>query len=314
MTKRYNWGGFYQALGCVAPQYLQGLDSGLLAYVADMARNSDDFWFGLEGTLDANWDQDPKVAVRRTLQQWTWNVRRHLEEVYGVDSLLQLPVRERRRGLRQAARVRLRVEQALIGHLLDAALAGEGRGASGVVLVVQGIITPYRKTAEGHLVRSVGEPWLQVLRMLRTRWECAFEISPMDWEQIVAAAFDYAGYDEVTLTPRSGDHGRDVIAVRRGVGCVRIIGSVKAYSPNRRVGHDDVRALAGVLLGDQRASKGIVATTSDFAPRIESDPFLSPLIPYRLELMNGTRLRAWLSDLLVTRPVLAPVSPVRNSP
>src|ERR1700674_1689501 len=27
------------------------------------------------------------------------------------------------------------------------------------------------------------------------------------WEEIVAGAFKKAGYDEVTLTPRSGDHG-----------------------------------------------------------------------------------------------------------
>ncbi|WP_370137360.1 hypothetical protein [Bradyrhizobium sp. USDA 313] len=37
----------------------------------------------------------------------------------------------------------------------------------------------------------------------------------------------------MTLTPRSGDHGRDVIAVRSGVGCIKIIGSVKAYKGMR---------------------------------------------------------------------------------
>jgi restriction system protein len=51
------------------------------------------------------------------------------------------------------------------------------------------------------------------------------------------------------------------------------------------------------LLGDQRASKGIVTTTSAFAPGIVNDPFLKPLIPYRLELMDGTALQRWLEDL-----------------
>jgi len=41
------------------------------------------------------------------------------------------------------------------------------------------------------------------------------------------------------------DHGRDVIAIRRGIGCIKIIGSVKAYKPGKLVRYDDVRALAG---------------------------------------------------------------------
>ena len=39
----------------------------------------------------------------------------------------------------------------------------------------------------------------------------------------VAAAYQAAGFDEVTLTPRSADGGRDVIAVRRGRYSVRLL-------------------------------------------------------------------------------------------
>jgi restriction system protein len=78
-----------------------------------------------------------------------------------------------------------------------------------------------------------------------------------------------------------------VIAVKNGVGCVKIIGSVKAYKPGHLVKHEDVRALLGVLSGEQNASKGIITTTSDFAPKIKSDPFIKPFMPTRLELMNG---------------------------
>ena len=101
----------------------------------------------------------------------------------------------------------------------------------------------------------------------------------------------------MTLTPRSGDYGRDVIAVRRGVGAIRIVDSVKAYKPGHLVKHDDVRALIGVLHGDRLASKAILSTTSDFAPRIASDPFIAPFIPYRLELMNGTSLVKWMNEI-----------------
>jgi restriction system protein len=54
----------------------------------------------------------------------------------------------------------------------------------------------------------------------------------------------------VTLTPRSGDYGRDVIAVKRGLGFIRVIDRVKAYKPDHLVTADDVRALMGVLQGD----------------------------------------------------------------
>ena len=59
---------------------------------------------------------------------------------------------------------------------------------------------------------------------------------------------------------------------------------------------DDVRALAGVLLRDQNVSKGIVTTTSTFAPGIEEE--MKALIPYRLELKDGKQLREWLTGLI----------------
>jgi restriction system protein len=164
-------------------------------------------------------------------------------------------------------------------------------------LLVQAVVEAYGATPEGDLVKAIVLPWRTIVEKLKKDWTLAFQIPPRVWEEMIAAAFEQDGYDEVILTPRSGDHGRDVVAVKKGVGCIRIIDSVKAYAPHRPVRHDDVRALAGVLYGDTRASKGIVTTTSDFAPGIATDPYLSPLMPYRLELMNGSALRDWLGKL-----------------
>ena len=61
----------------------------------------------------------------------------------------------------------------------------------------------------------------------------------------------------MTLTPRSGDHGRDVIAIKKGLGSIRVIDQVKAYKPGHRVTAKDVQALIGVLQGDG-ASKGLL--------------------------------------------------------
>ena len=118
----------------------------------------------------------------------------------------------------------------------------------------------------------------------------SYQIDPRKWEEIIAAAYDRAGFEEVTLTPRSGDFGRDVISIKRGFFAIRILDQVKAYKPGHLVDANDVRAMIGVLCTDQAATKGIVTTTSDFAPRIYEDPSIKPHIPYRLELINGLTL------------------------
>jgi restriction system protein len=64
---------------------------------------------------------------------------------------------------------------------------------------------------------------------------------------------------------------------------------------------NDVRALMGVLHLDG-ASKGFITTTSDFAPRIITDPLIAPLMPSRLELVNGKALIARLEELARKRP------------
>ena len=124
-----------------------------------------------------------------------------------------------------------------------------------------------------------------------------FEIPYHKWEEIIAASYDIAGFEEVILTPRSNDHGRDIIAVKHGVGSIRIINSVKAYKEGKNVRYDDIRALLGVLSGDFKASKGILTTTSDFPPNVMSDPLIKPWIPNKLELINGTELNKWLQEL-----------------
>jgi restriction system protein len=182
-------------------------------------------------------------------------------------------------------------------HLLDVLTPRERK----VDLSVAGVIIPERKTAEGVLIKAASVVWGAVVDQLKNDWTKAHDIPPHVWEEIIAGAYDMAGFDEVILTPRSGDHGRDVIAVRKGIGCIKIIGSVKAYAPGHLVSYDDVRALIGVMSGERDASKGILSTTSEFPPRIMDDPFIAPFVPYRLELMNGRQLQKWLLELVSKR-------------
>jgi restriction system protein len=167
-------------------------------------------------------------------------------------------------------------------------------------LMMKTIILPGDKTREGVLVEAVGIPWFDIIEILKKDPTAAFQIDPRKWEEIIAGAYKKAGFDEVTLTPRSGDLGRDVIAVKRGLGSVRIIDQVKAFAPTHLVPADDVRALMGVVIGD-RASKGFLTTTSNFAPGIAKDPVIQDFIPNRLELIDGSMLLARLDQLAGNR-------------
>jgi restriction system protein len=145
--------------------------------------------------------------------------------------------------------------------------------------------------------------WAAIVDVLKDDWSRAFEIPPEKWEEIIAGAYSRAGFTQVILTPRSGDFGRDVIAISEGRGAVKIIGSVKAYKPGHLVKHDDVRALLHVMNAERDTSKAILTTTSGFAPRIKTDPFIAPYLPTRLELMDGESLMEWLKELSSKRRI-----------
>ena len=162
--------------------------------------------------------------------------------------------------------------------------------------ILKSVIVAVDKTAEGRLIESVGIPWIEIVELLAKDWSIAFQIPPEKWEEIVAGAYKKAGFDDVIITPRSGDYGRDVIAIKKGIGSVRVIDQVKAYSPSNLVTANDVRALLGVL-HCEGASKGFLTTTSNFAPGIVKDPFITPLVPSRLELIHGEALLERLKNL-----------------
>ncbi len=165
------------------------------------------------------------------------------------------------------------------------------------VLIQAAIVTVGDRTDEGALVTGVSLPWFEIIRELERDPDFLFKIPWRKLEELIAGAFERDGY-QVTLTPPSGDHGRDVIAERTGVGCIRIVDQVKAYKPSRLVKADEVRAMCGVLATELNVSKGMVMTTSGFAPRIADDPRLRALMPHRLELLDGKELLHWLVGLL----------------
>jgi restriction system protein len=191
------------------------------------------------------------------------------------------------------------IGEAPLGALPDRLIEQIHTGSNVATLIVSGLIIPEKQDAEGILVKSYGALWLEIARQLGTDWSKALQLSFRQWEEMLAGAFAKEGY-QVTLTPSSGDRGRDVIAVRNGVGSMRILGSMKRYAPDNLVTRAHVHEMFGVVSSDLGATKGIIATTSDFAPQLLTDPGLAKAIPYRLQLMNGVQLQDWLRGLSKT--------------
>jgi restriction system protein len=144
------------------------------------------------------------------------------------------------------------------------------------------IVKLERKVPDGQIIKLIDPVYTHLVNELTRNPQLIYQIDSRKWEEIIAAAYDKEGFDEVILTPSSGDRGRDVIAIKHGFGSVRFIDQVKRYKPGHVVKADEVRALIGVL--------AIFTTTSTFAPRIENDGGIKPYIPYRLELIDKEKL------------------------
>ncbi len=166
------------------------------------------------------------------------------------------------------------------------------------VLLQTTILRYGERTDEGLLVTAAAIPWFEIFKQLAREPSFMFEFAENSrkFEEFIAGAYREAGFD-VTLTPPSGDRGRDVIATKSGVCSVRVLDQTKAYSPHHLVTHNDVRAMLGVLCTDENTSTGVITTTSDFEPRIWSGGDFDKFMPYRLELKNGTKLLKWLHEI-----------------
>ena len=163
-------------------------------------------------------------------------------------------------------------------------------------VLLQAVIIPGDKTSEGQLIEAVALPWFEIIEMINRSPDAIYSIDWRKWEEIIAGAYKQQGF-EVELTPRSNDKGRDVIATRRGLGSVRFVDQVKAYRPSHVVTAEEVRAMVGVLSLQPNISKGLVTTTSSFAPGIMKDPDIARFMPFRLELKARDTLLDWLTSI-----------------
>jgi restriction system protein len=182
----------------------------------------------------------------------------------------------------------------------------EGRKAAETAptLVLSTVIIPGEKTSEGLIVLAAAVPWFKIVEILQRDPEEAYRIDWRVWEGIVAAAWSEWGkrFDaEVILTPASGDGGKDVIVRLPGHGSVMYMDQVKAYKPGHLVTLEQVDAMRGAMQRHPAVSKGIITTTSDFAPGVWADEKLRELMPTRLLLRPRDALFECLSTIAAER-------------
>lgn len=120
------------------------------------------------------------------------------------------------------------------------------------------------KEVEGRSILQVGS--LINSKLIKHFLDHPNDLRSMDsrhFEELIAELFDGFGY-RVELTVATRDGGRDVIAIgNQVVAESKFLIECKRYAESNRVGILPVRSLHGVVQ-DERATKGIIATTSTF--------------------------------------------------
>lgn len=126
----------------------------------------------------------------------------------------------------------------------------------------------------------------------QAKWDLTelLQLTPRQFEEVVAEIWTRLGY-ETQLTAKTRDGGRDIIAVRRSEANLRFLIECKRYAPPNKVGVELVRALYGVVC-DERATKGILATTSSFTSTAED--FVAEHV-WELELRDYKGIADWIS-------------------
>lgn len=132
-------------------------------------------------------------------------------------------------------------------------------------------LTDYRTTAHGLLLK----------------------MSPSGFERFAQRLLREAGFQDVTVTGKSGDGGIDGIGILQVNALVsfKVLFQCKRYVSS--VTPSQVRDFRGAMQG--RADKGIIITTGTFTSDAKKEAFRDGVPP--IELMDGERLIDMLEDL-----------------
>lgn len=107
---------------------------------------------------------------------------------------------------------------------------------------------------------------ISILHKMMSDPELMRTIPPREFELFVGELIDKLGFSDVSVTPRSNDRGRDIIASKNINGIpVLFAFECKQYSQNRKIQIDTMRSLLGTIShGTTKANIGVLVTTSTF--------------------------------------------------
>jgi len=118
------------------------------------------------------------------------------------------------------------------------------------------------------------------------------------FECFVAALLWTLGYD-VTLTQRSHDGGKDIVAISRRDNHQHVFVECKTHRPSKRVGVTAVRQLLGAVIQAERVPKGLLVTAGHFTPAARA---LAELNRWRIELRSLDDIKLWMAWYLNEEP------------
>ena len=131
-----------------------------------------------------------------------------------------------------------------------------------------------------------------LVKLLAAEPRQLYSLHPRKFEELIAELLHDMGC-EVQLTPESKDGGRDVLAtIDTPLGEILTIVECKRYAEHRKVGAAIVERFLWTVDRRDRASRGIIATTSTFtsgARQLERND------KWRLGLRDYNHLVEWLS-------------------
>jgi hypothetical protein len=92
-------------------------------------------------------------------------------------------------------------------------------------------------------------------------------MDPREFENLIAELMYKSGFENIIVTPRSNDKGRDILATKTVCDIpIMFAFECKRYSPKNKIKPEIMRALLGTISHHQtKANKGVLVTTSSFS-------------------------------------------------
>jgi transcriptional regulator with XRE-family HTH domain len=149
-------------------------------------------------------------------------------------------------------------------------------------------LVPTKREVPAQLIEVSSE----LIKQLAASPRQLYSLPPRKFEELIAELLHDMGSD-VQLTPQSKDGGRDVLAsMTTPLGKLLVIVECKRYAEHRKIGAAIVERFLWTVDRKDRASLGILATTSSFT---HDARLLESSNKWRLGLRDYHQLVEWLS-------------------